>query len=54
LVNLGKFEILTKMSIHGLTSSPFAATTLPLPSVINGNKDKIIQLSLEKYYQKVR
>ncbi len=53
LVNLGKFEILIKMSINGLTSSPFAATTLPLPSVVNGNREKIIRLSLEKYYQKV-
>ncbi len=54
LVNLGKFEILIKMCINGLTSSPFAATTLPLPAVVNGNKEKIIRLSLEKYYQKVQ
>jgi len=53
LVNLGKFEILIKMAINGLTSMPFAATTLPLPTVVNGNKEKIIRLSLEKYYQKV-
>jgi len=54
LVNLGKYEILIKMCINGLTSSPFAATTLPLPAVVNGNKEKIIRLSLEKYYQKVQ
>jgi type IV secretory pathway TraG/TraD family ATPase VirD4 len=53
LVNLGKYEILIKMAINGLTSTPFAATTLPLPSVVNGNRDKIIRLSLEKYYRKV-
>lgn len=53
LVNLGKFEILIKMAIDGLTSTPFAATTLPLPAVINGNREKIIRLALERYYQKV-
>ncbi|HWS24024.1 MAG TPA: TraM recognition domain-containing protein, partial [Anaerolineales bacterium] len=54
LVNLGKYEILTKMAIDGLTSTPFAATTLPLPAVVNGNRDKIIQQSLERNYQKVK
>lgn len=54
LVNLGKYEILMKMAIDGLTSAPFAATTLPLPAVVNGNREKIIRLSLERYYQKVR
>jgi hypothetical protein len=53
LVNLGKFEILMKMAIDGLTSSSFAALTLPLPSVVNGNREKILQLSLERNYQKV-
>jgi hypothetical protein len=41
------------MAIDGLTSAPFAAMTLPLPAVINGNRDKILQLSLERHYQKV-
>jgi len=53
LVALGKWQILLKMAINGLTSEPFFAKTLPLPSVINHNKDKIIRLSLEKYYKKV-
>lgn len=53
LVNLGKYEILTKMAIDGLTSSPFAAMTLPLPAVVNGNREKIIQQSLERNYQKI-
>jgi type IV secretory pathway TraG/TraD family ATPase VirD4 len=53
LVSLGKYEILLKMAIDGLTSTPFAATTLPLPAVINGNREKITRLALEKYYQKV-
>lgn len=53
LVNLGKYEILMKMAIHEMTSAPFAATTLPLPDVINGNREKIERLCLEKYYQKI-
>lgn len=53
LVALGKFEILLKMSINGLTSEPFYAATLPLPSVINDNKDTIMKVSLERYYRKV-
>ncbi|MFA6005782.1 MAG: type IV secretion system DNA-binding domain-containing protein [Patescibacteria group bacterium] len=53
LVALGKFQTLLKMSIGGLTSDPFFANTLPLPKVINANKDKIIRLSLEKYYRKI-
>jgi len=52
LVALGKFQTLLKMSIGGLTSDPFLATTLGLPSVINNNKEKIIRRSLEMYYKK--
>jgi hypothetical protein len=53
LVSLGKFEILLKMTINGLTSEPFMAKTLPLPSVVNSNQEKIINLALERYYRKM-
>lgn len=53
LVALGKFQTLLKMSINGLTTDPFFANTLPLPKVINANKDKIIKMALEKYYRKI-
>ncbi len=53
LVGLGKFEVFLKMAIEGLTSVPFMAKTLPLPSVVNENKEKIIRSSLERYYRKV-
>ena len=52
LVALGKFQTLMKMSIGGLTSDPFLATTLGLPSVVNNNKEKIIRRCLEMYYKK--
>ena len=53
LVSLGKFEVVTKLSIDGMTSGPFPATTLPLPSLKNDNKEAIIRLSKERYGRKV-
>ncbi len=53
LVSLGRHEIITKLSIDGMTSMPFPAKTLPLPSQKNENKAKIIQLSKERYARKV-
>ncbi|VVA43460.1 conserved hypothetical protein [Candidatus Roizmanbacteria bacterium] len=52
LVSLGKFEAVLKLSIDGMTSAPFPVTTLPLPAMKNDNKEKIIQLSKEKYGRK--
>jgi hypothetical protein len=52
LVSLGKFEAVLKLSIDGMTSSPFPATTLPLPNVKNENKEAIIRHSKEKYGRK--
>ncbi len=49
LVALGKYEMVMKLSIDNMTSLPFPAYSLPLPSLINENKDKIIRLSKEKY-----
>jgi len=51
LVALGKYQILLKMAINGLTSEPFFGKTLPLPSVVNHQREKIIKLSIEKYYR---
>lgn len=49
LVSLGKFEIVLKLSIDGMTSAPFPAKTLPLPSLKNENKDVIVRLAKERY-----
>ena len=49
LVSLGKYEIVLKLSIDGMTSMPFPAKTLPLPAIKNENRDKIVRLSKEKY-----
>ncbi len=53
LVSLGKFETVMKLSIDNMTSAPFPATTLPLPSLKNENRTKIIALSKEKYGRKL-
>src|SRR3989344_7841738 len=54
LVNLGKFEIVMKMAIDNMTTSPFPARTLPLPALQNQNREKIIRLSKEKYGRKIK
>lgn len=54
LVSLGKFEIVLKLSIDGMMSGAFPAYTLPLPTQINDNKDKIVRLSKEKYGRKLK
>ncbi|TAK65653.1 MAG: hypothetical protein EPO24_02250, partial [Bacteroidetes bacterium] len=52
LVSLGKFETVIKLSIDGMTSGPFPATTLPLPNLKNDNKDAIVRLSKERFGRK--
>lgn len=54
LVSLGKHEIIIKLSIDFATSFPFPAKTLPLPKLVNQNKEKIIRVSKEKYGRKVK
>ncbi|HNQ31268.1 MAG TPA: type IV secretion system DNA-binding domain-containing protein [Candidatus Woesebacteria bacterium] len=53
LVNLGKHEILLKLCIDNMTSPPFPAKTLALPSLRNENREKIIRLSKERYGRKI-
>ncbi|KKT78282.1 MAG: hypothetical protein UX31_C0003G0006 [Candidatus Nomurabacteria bacterium GW2011_GWA1_46_11] len=49
LVQLGKFQIVLKETIDGLISTPFTATTLPLPKSKNQNREKVLRLSREKF-----
>lgn len=53
MVSLGKFEVVLKLSIDGMTSGPFPAKTLPLPSLKNENRDAVIRLSKERYGRNV-
>lgn len=52
LVSLGKHEVIVKLAIDNMTSAPFPALTLPLPSLKNENSETIIRLSKEKYGRK--
>jgi hypothetical protein len=49
LINLGKYQIATKMTIDGQVTRPFVATTLPLPISNNENREKVIQASRERW-----
>jgi energy-coupling factor transporter ATP-binding protein EcfA2 len=53
LVSLGKYEAVMKLCIDNMTSSPFPAKTLPLPSLKNANGEIIIRLSKEKFGRKI-
>jgi len=53
LVGLGNYNVILKLSIDNQTSSPFSATTLPLPHSRNQNRDKIIRSSRERFTKKV-
>lgn len=49
LVSIGKHEIVIKLTIDNMMSSPFPAKTLPLPALKNDNREKIIRMSKERY-----
>jgi len=49
LVSLGMYQITIKLGIDKLTSTPFLATTLPLPRCRNQNRDKVLRVSSEKF-----
>jgi len=53
LINLGQYQIATKMTIDGQVTRPFVATTLPLPISSNLNRDKVIQVSRERWTRKL-
>jgi len=50
MLNLPKYNILLKLMINGVASSPFSAVTLaPSPEFYTGNSDKVIKVSRERY-----
>lgn len=53
LVGLGNFEVVLKLSIDNQTSTPFSATTLPLPRSRNEQRETVIRVSRERYTKKV-
>jgi len=53
LVQIGNYQVILKLSIDNHTSSPFSATTLPLPRSHNQNRDKVIRSSRERFTKEV-
>jgi hypothetical protein len=53
LVGMGNYQVVLKLSIDNHTSSPFSATTLPLPRSRNENREKVIRSSRERYCKKI-
>ncbi len=49
LVNLTKFDVYLKLMIDGVSSDPFSASTLPPVIGEDGNREKIINSSRERY-----
>ncbi|HUV46695.1 MAG TPA: DUF87 domain-containing protein [Candidatus Bathyarchaeia archaeon] len=54
LVKLGNFQVIIKLAIDNLTSTPFYSLTLPLPKCRNKNREKVLQLSRERYTKPAR
>jgi len=52
LIALDQFQILSKLSINGRTSTPFLAHTLPLLECRNKKKDKVIKASRQRFGKK--
>ncbi|MCL4208355.1 type IV secretion system DNA-binding domain-containing protein [Patescibacteria group bacterium] len=49
LVSLSRHQVINKISIDNIVSRPFPALTLPPAKSKNGNKEKVIRASREKY-----
>lgn len=49
LVSLARHQIINKLSIDNVVSTPFPATTLPLAQSSNGNREKVVRVSRERY-----
>lgn len=53
LVALGNYQTVLKLAIDNHTSTPFSATTLPLPRSKNQNREKVIRSSRERFARKI-
>lgn len=49
LVTLSRYQVINRLSIDNIVSKPFPAFTLPLASSSNQGKEKVIQVSKERY-----
>jgi hypothetical protein len=49
LTGLERFQLISRISIDNMTSSPFHGYTLPLPKNVSGQKEKIIEMSRRQF-----
>ena len=49
MVNLAKYDVYLKLMIDGVTSAPFSATTLAPIAKFQGQREKLIKVSRERY-----
>lgn len=54
LINLRNYQIAIKLMIDGHSTRPFLANTLPLPVSRNQNRQKVINVSRERYGKKTK
>ena len=52
LTELGRYQVLCKLMIRSEAARPFPAQTLPLASSRNGNREKVLRVSRERYARK--
>jgi len=53
LVNLAKYQIITKLTVDSTVSMPFPGYTLPLPFSKNQNRQKALRISHERFYRPI-
>jgi len=49
LTELGRHQVIARLMIDGQAARPFPAQTLPLASSRNGNREKVLRVSRERY-----
>jgi len=54
LINLDNYHIYLKMAVDGVTTTPFSARTLPPAENPEGNADRVVALSRQKYGRPIK
>lgn len=52
LTDLERNQVIVKLMIDGEAARPFPAQTLPLANSRNGNREKVLRVSSERYARK--
>jgi len=52
LTELARHQVIAKLMVDGEAARPFPAQTLPLANSHNGNREKVLRVSRERYARK--